>query len=171
MFKSQVTDRNEVSNECVAVNTLPFMSREEVFISGTPANKIGVVRQMAATSMTPMSLLVLGFKHFSTSFFTDDDSHCYIESLKADQHICAEEYIPKVERSLAKNKAVLFGFTHIDEKPAEETLTAEEVRFLTDFGTKNEHDVYALLITGDMEIAIKYVFEENEFYTLRSTVI
>lgn len=171
MFKSQVTERNEILNGRVAINTLPFLSREEVFISGLPANKIGVVRQMATTSMTPMSLLVLGFKHFSTNFFTNDDSHCYIEPLNAGQCVCTEEYLPKVERSLAKRKAVLFGFTHIDEKPGEEAFTAEEVQFLTDFGARNEHDIYVLLITGDLEIAVKYSYKEKEFYTLRSTIV
>ena len=118
-----------------------------------------------------MSLLMIGFKNAATNFFTNEGSHCYIEPLNSSQCLCAEEYLPKVERALAKEKAVLFGFTHMSEKPGKEVLTADEVRFLEGLGSKNEHDVYALLITSEKEIALKYSFEEKEIYKIHCTVI
>ena len=171
MSESKVTGRKKSCAKRVLVGGLRNQPMDELFISGYPADKIGVVRQMAANKKVPMSLLMFGYKNASTNFFTNEGAHCYIEPINSCQYLCAEEYIPKVERALAKEKAVLFGFTHISEKSGSEALTAEEVRFLKNLGTKNQHDVYALLITGESEIGLKYSFKENEIFTLRSTVI
>ena len=171
MSESQVPGRKKSCNKRVPVGGLRNQPMDELFISGYPADKIGVVRQLAETKRVPMSLLMFGFKNEATNFFTNEGAHCYIEPISSCQYLCAEEYIPKVERALTKGKAVLFGFTHISEKPGTEALTADEVRFLKNLGTKNQHDVYALLITGESEVGLKYSFEENEIFTLRSTVI
>lgn len=171
MSESQVTGRKKPCNKRLPIKGLKLQTMDELFISGYPADKIGVVRQLAETKKVPMSLLMIGFKNAATNFFTNEGAHCYIEPLSSCQCLCAEEYLPKVERAFAKEKAVLFGFTHISEKPGQEALTLEEVRFLKKLGAKNEHDVYALLITGESEIGLKYSFEANEIFTLRSTVI
>lgn len=171
MLESQVNGRKKSSNKRVPIDNLRFQSMDELFISGYPADKIGVVRHIAETKNLPMSLLMFGFKNAATNFFTNEGAHCYIEPLNNSQCLCAEEYLPKVERALAKKKAVLFGFTHMKEKPGKEALTADEVHFLESLGDKNEHDVYALLITDETEIALKYSFEEKEIYKLHCTVI
>lgn len=171
MSESQVTGRKKSCNKRVPVGGLRKQSMDELFISGYPADKIGVVRQLAETKKVPMSLLMFGFKNAATNFFTNEGAHCYIEPISSCQYLCAEEYIPKVERAFAKGKAVLLGFTHMNEKTGNEALTAQEVHFLKNLGTKNQHDVYALLITGESEVGLKYSFEENEIFTLRSTVI
>ena len=171
MSESKVTGRKKSCNKRVPIDSLKAQPMDELFISGIHADQIGVVRNKALINQHPMSLIMFGVKNGATNFFTNEDRHCYPEPLEGQLCVCPEEYIPKVERAFSKEKAVLFGFTHIGEKPGKEALTAEEVRFMENLGIKNKHDVYALLITGDKEIGLKYSFEAGEIYTLRSTVI
>lgn len=171
MSESNVSNRRRNINKRLSVSSLKPFKDEELFISGFPSVKIGVVRNLALNNQTPMSLLMFGVKQGETNFFTDEGTHCYIESLKNNQCVCSQDYLPKVERSWAKQKAVLLGFTHIEDKPGAEALTGEEVQFMVDMGTRNRHDVNALLITGDSEVALKYSFEADEIFILRSTVI
>ncbi len=171
MSESKVTGPLMPSYECIDTNTLRLLREEELFISGFPADQIGVVRNLALTNQDPMSLLVIGYKNHATNFFTNDDSHCYPQVLRDGQCVCSEDYLPKVERAWTKEKSVLMGFTHMGyESPADE-LMAEEIEFMVNFGTQNKHDVYALLITADEEIGIKYSVDANEFFRLPTTVI
>jgi hypothetical protein len=150
---------------------LNLLRSEELFISGFPADQIGVVRNLALTNQNPMSLLVIGYKNCATNFFTNDDSHCYPQVLKGNQCVCSEDYLPKVERAWSKDKSVLLCFTHMGYENAADELTAAEIEFMVNFGIKNKHDVYALLITADAEIGIKYSVDANEFFRLPTTVI
>lgn len=171
MSESNVSNRRRNSHKRLQVNSLKRFKDEELFISGFPSVKIGVVRNLALNNQVPMSLLMFGVKKGETNFFTDEGTHCYIESLKNNQCVCTQDYLPKVERSWTKQKAVLLGFTHIDEKAGSETLSGEEVQFMVDMGTRNKHDVNAMIITGESEVALKYSFEADEIFILRSTVI
>ena len=171
MSESNVSNRKGNSNQRVSIKSLKPNNKEELFISGFPAVKIGVVRNLAMNNQVPMSLLMFGYKKDATNFFTNDGAHCYLETLKGKQCVCSTDYVPKVERSWIKQKAVLLGFTHIEERPGTEALTADEVQFLSDLGKKNQHDVYAMLITGDKEIALKYCYEADDIFTMRCTVV
>lgn len=171
MSESQVTVVRKPSYEAIDTKTLKLVREEELFISGFPADQIGVARNRALVNRESMSLIVIGYKNHATNFFTNDDTHCYPQVLKGNQCVCSEEYIPKVERALSKEKSVLLGFTHMGYEVAADELTAEEIEFLVNLGKKNEHDVYALLITAEEEIGIKYSVDANEFFRLHTTVI
>ena len=170
MLESNVSNQAR-TDERVLVNSLKTFRDEELFISGFPSTKIGVVRNLALNNSTPMSLLMFGVKKGATNFFTDEGAHCYVETLKSTQCVCSQDYLPKVERSWTKQKAVLLGFTHIEDKPGAEALTGEEVQFIVDLGTRNKHDVNVMLITDESEIALKYDHEADEIFILRSTII
>ena len=140
---------------------------EELVIKGSAIDAVRYVQSATETYRKEYTLVLYGERRGELISFRD---YSFAEGKETSASFQKEQLHLAKKTYRKRNGEVIYAHTHVARGVSYNSFSVNDLVFLVKQAMMNNRDVYAILITKDGVIPVKYSLANNEFFRVRIKV-